>query len=222
MKESSLDLILDDHSKLKNGLYLVLKRSADILISGISLLLLWPIFLIVALMIKLDSKGVIIFKQKRIGKNGKSIYIYKFRTMIPNADAVLEKMMKENSDIYREYTINKKLKHDPRVTKIGNFLRKTSLDELPQLLNILIGDMSIVGPRPYLHREIEDMQPYYEEIIKMTPGLTGLWQVSGRNDITFKERCKLDSKYYHSRGIKQDVIIVIKTFAVVFLKKGAR
>lgn len=223
MNGTSMTTVMDEEQvKSKRYFYLTIKRLFDIIVSGISLILLSPLFLIIGIMIKMDSKGKVIFKQKRIGKHGEPIYIYKFRTMIPNAEEVLEKMLKENPDIYKEYTTNKKLKNDPRVTKFGNILRKTSLDELPQLLNILNGDMSIVGPRPYLHREIKDMDDYYNDIIQMTPGLTGLWQVSGRSDVGFLDRCKLDSEYYHKRGIKKDLEIMFKTVGVVFLKKGAR
>lgn len=223
MNGTSMTTVMDEEQvKSKRYFYLTIKRLFDIIVSGISLILLSPLFLIIGIMIKMDSKGKVIFKQKRIGKHGEPIYIYKFRTMIPNAEEVLEKMLKENPDIYKEYTTNKKLKNDPRVTKFGNILRKTSLDELPQLLNILNGDMSIVGPRPYLYREIKDMDDYYNDIIQMTPGLTGLWQVSGRSDVSFLARCKLDSEYYHKRGIKKDLEIMFKTVGVVFLKKGAR
>ena len=223
MNGTSMTTVMDEEQvKSKRYFYLTIKRLFDIIVSGISLILLSPLFLIIGIMIKMDSKGKVIFKQKRIGKHGEPIYIYKFRTMIPNAEEVLEKMLKENPDIYKEYTTNKKLKNDPRVTKFGNILRKTSLDELPQLLNILNGDMNIVGPRPYLYREIKDMDDYYNDIIQMTPGLTGLWQVSGRSDVSFLARCKLDSEYYHKRGIKKDLEIMFKTVGVVFLKKGAR
>lgn len=208
--------------KKSDILYRFVKRTFDILISGLSIILLSPLFLVIAILIRIDSKGPAIFKQKRIGKNGQAIYIYKFRSMILNADEVLEELMKENADIRNEYLTNKKLHNDPRITKVGNILRKTSLDELPQLLNIFNGDMSFVGPRPYLYREIEDMQLYYENIIKMTPGLTGLWQVSGRSDIGFKERCELDTKYYQIRNLKTDIKIILKTFEVVLLRKGAR
>ena len=203
-------------------IYNVIKRVFDIILSFISIILLRPLFLLIAVLIKLDSKGPAIFKQKRIGLNGQAIYIYKFRSMIINAEDELERLMKENEDIRNEYLTNKKLKNDPRITKVGNLIRKTSLDEIPQLINILIGDMSFVGPRPYLYREIDDMGSYYNNIIKMTPGLTGLWQVSGRSDVSFKCRCELDNVYYQTRSIKTDIKILIKTFEVVLLKKGAK
>ena len=129
-------------------IYNVIKRVFDIILSFISIILLSPLFLLIAVLIKLDSKGPAIFKQKRIGLNGQAIYIYKFRSMIINAEDELERLMKENEDIRNEYLTNKKLKNDPRITKVGNLIRKTSLDEIPQLINILIGDMSFVGPRP--------------------------------------------------------------------------
>lgn len=201
--------------------YNTVKRLFDLVVSGLSLILLSPVFLIIALAVKLDSKGKVIFKQERIGKNGKPIYIYKFRSMIVNAEEELERLMRENENIRNEYMINKKLKNDPRVTRIGRFLRKTSLDELPQLLNIFMGDMTFVGPRPYLYRESNDMKPYYNHIISMTPGLTGLWQVSGRSDLTFTRRCRLDNQYYYNRGLKQDLIILIKTVKVVLFGNGA-
>lgn len=203
-------------------LYYAVKRIFDIIISITALIVLSPLLLVIAILIKLDSKGSVIFKQERIGKNGKPIYIYKFRSMIPNADEVLEQLMKTDKSIKEEYQINKKLENDPRVTRVGKFNRKFSMDELPQFINIMLGDMSFVGPRPYLYREKKDMDPYYYNIIKMTPGLTGLWQVSGRSNTTFKNRCRLDNKYYEIRSLKTDFIIILKTFEVVFYKKGAK
>ncbi len=202
--------------------YNAVKRLFDIIVSIIALVILSPMLIIIAIMIKLDSKGKVIFKQERIGKNGRPIYIYKFRTMIPDAEEVLKKLLKEDSKIRKEYSINKKISNDPRVTKIGKLLRRTSLDEVPQFLNILLGDMSFVGPRPYLYREIKDMGKYYQNIVKMTPGLTGLWQVSGRNNIEFKNRCVLDNKYHEIRGFKTDLMIIVKTFEVVIFGRGAK
>lgn len=205
---------------IRRKTYLLTKRVFDILVSGFCLVILSPVFLLICALIKLDSKGPAIFKQKRIGKNGQPIYIYKFRSMIDNAEEVLEQLMEENENIKDEYLTNKKLKDDPRITRVGKIIRRSSLDELPQLLNILKGDMTLVGPRPYLYREVEDMT-YYDNITKMTPGLTGLWQVSGRSDISFRRRCKLDNEYYQTRGILTDIKIIFKTIQVVVLKKGA-
>ena len=201
-------------------IYNFTKRSFDIVVSFISLILLSPLFLITVILIRKDSKGKAIFKQKRIGKNGNPIYIYKFRSMILNAEEELERLMKENPKIKEEYLKNKKLKDDPRITKVGKVIRKTSIDELPQLINILKGDMSFVGPRPYLYREIPDMDGFYDTIITMKPGLTGLWQVSGRSDVSFEAR--LDKEYSIKRSLMYDLKILFKTFKVVFLKKGAK
>lgn len=208
--------------KKKRVFYFGLKRLFDIIVSFVSLIILLPLFIIVSILIKIDSQGPIILKQVRIGKHGKPFVIYKFRSMIDNAEQQLAILMKENKEIAEEYSKNKKLKNDPRITKIGKIIRKTSIDELPQLINVLKGEMSIVGPRPYFYGEVPDMGGYYNYIRKMTPGLTGLWQVSGRSDCSFIARCKLDAKYYQIRNIKVDLNIIFKTFKVVFLRKGAK
>lgn len=221
MNEASIKTIEKVEFNIRHKAYLVIKRVMDVLLSMIALFLLSPVFLILIILIKIDSKGPAIFKQKRIGKNGQPIYIYKFRSMVDHAEDVLEQLMNENENIREEYLTNKKLENDPRITRIGSFMRKTSLDELPQLINILKGDMTIVGPRPYLYREIEDMI-FYENIIKMTPGLTGLWQVSGRSNIGFKYRCELDNEYYKNRSLKTDIKIILKTVITVVKKDGAK
>ena len=223
MYDEFLSLTLEEGKKgHKNYLYLGLKRLFDVIVSEIMIILLLPVFLIVSILIKLDSKGPVFLKQTRIGKDGRPIRIYKFRSMVDHAEDVLEEMMKNDPKIYKEYTTNKKLKNDPRVTRIGKIIRKTSIDELPQLLNIFNGDMTFVGPRPYLPREQMDMGGYYNYIIKMTPGLTGLWQVSGRSDCGFKDRLKLDAKYYHNRSLKNDLKIMFQTISVVVIGKGAK
>lgn len=153
----------------------------------------------------------VFFKQKRIGKNGKEFTIYKFRTMVPNAEQILDELMEKDPAIREEYTKNKKLKNDPRITKAGNFLRKTSLDEFPQFINVLKGDMSLIGPRPYLPREKEDMGIYYDIIIKMKPGLTGMWQTHGRSDVDFEDRLALDEYYYRNYNLWLDVTLLAKT-----------
>lgn len=203
-------------------MYLVTKRLFDIIISLIGLIILLPIFLIIVIAIKLDSKGPAIFTQDRIGLNGKLFKFYKFRSMVIDADKVLFEMLEKDTEIAREYKKNKKLENDPRITRVGKFIRKFSIDELPQLLNVLKGDMSLIGNRPYLPREMEDMGNYYEKIITSKPGLTGLWQVSGRNDITFKERLKIESKYSEIMSIGLDVQIFFKTFKAVFGRNGAK
>jgi Undecaprenyl-phosphate galactose phosphotransferase WbaP len=189
-------------------------------------LLITPIFLFLHLfifcLIKLDSKGSVFFKQKRIGKDGKIFVCYKYRTMYENGEEILKEYLKrhpEEKDYYEKYH---KYKNDPRITKIGRFLRSTSLDELPQIINILKGEMSFVGPRPYLPKEIIKLKDYKDFIFKVKPGLTGLWQVSGRNNLTFKERMELDKWYIKNWSLWMDFIILIKTFKVVILRIGAK
>ena len=161
------------------------------------------------------------FTQKRIGKDGKLFEIYKFRTMVPDADKKLFELLDKDEKAREEYKVNKKLKHDPRITKVGNFLRKTSIDELPQLINVLKGDMSLVGPRPYLPREKEDMGDYYNTIIESKPGITGLWQVSGRSNTTFEDRLEFDKEYTENKGFLYDMGLLTKTVGVVIHKDGA-
>jgi len=203
-------------------IYLFFKRIFDIVISLVGLIFLFPIFLITIIAIRIDSKGKAIFTQYRIGVNGKLFKLYKFRSMVLNADKVLFEMLENDAEIAKEYKKNKKLENDPRITRVGKFIRKFSIDELPQLLNVLKGDMSLIGNRPYLPREIEDMGKYYDDIITSKPGLTGLWQVSGRNDISFKERLKIEAKYSEIMNAGLDVEIFFKTFKAVFGRNGAK
>ena len=201
--------------------YSFLKRTVDITASATALLLLSPVFLVTSLAIRKDSDGPAMFTQKRIGKDGKLFEIYKFRTMVPDADKKLFEMLEKDENAREEYKLNKKLKHDPRITKVGNFLRKTSIDELPQLINVLKGDMSLVGPRPYLPREIKDMGEYYDTIIESKPGITGLWQVSGRSNTTFEQRLEFDKEYTENKGFLYDMGLLTKTVGVVVKKNGA-
>lgn len=197
------------------------KRLIDIIAGIIGCILLIPITIVLKIIfLKNGDKEPLIFTQVRIGKNGKPIKIFKYRSMIPNAEQVLEELMKKDNNIKQEYLKNKKLQNDPRITHIGKKLRETSLDELPQLINVLKGEMSLVGPRPYLFREVEDMI-YYDDIIKCKPGLTGMWQVSGRSDIGFKERCHLDEYYYRNWAFWLDFTILIKTIKIVLYGNGA-
>lgn len=200
--------------------YLVLKRIFDIIISTISLFLLSPLFIIIIILIKKEDKGIAMYSQERIGKNGKIFNLYKFRSMVSNADEALNELL-EDPKLKKEYKKNKKLSNDPRVTKIGNILRKTSLDELPQLINVLRGEMSLIGNRPYLPREKKNMGKYYNDIVKTKPGITGYWQVNGRSQTTFQERCKLERYYSNNMSISLDIKIFFKTFYVVLAKKGA-
>ena len=217
--------VLSDNSSivaLKNRTYNFIKRVFDILFSLIGLIALIPCIIIIKIanMLTKDFNSVF-YTQDRIGKNGKIFKLYKFRSMIPNADKVLEEMLKEDNEITREYKLNKKLKNDPRISKVGKVIRKLSIDELPQVINILKGDMSLIGNRPYLPREKKDMGKYYKEIINTRPGLTGYWQVNGRSATTFKDRLKLESYYSKHCGLKMDIKIFFKTFKVVLFKDGA-
>lgn len=204
-------------------LYTISKRIFDIIISLIGVVIFIPFLIIIKVLYLLtgDTKPII-FRQDRIGKNGQAIKIYKFRTMVVNAEELLEQMMNQDPKIKEEYLTNKKLKNDPRLTKIGKHLRKLSIDEFPQFINILKGDMSVVGPRPYLFREKEDMGFYFNYVIKSKPGLTGIWQVSGRSNTTFEKRLKLDKYYENNKGIKLDLEIFLKTFYKVLKKEGSR
>lgn len=198
------------------------KRFIDILAGLAGVVTLLPLFIYVKYKyVKSGDHNSIIFSQYRIGKNGKLIKIYKFRSMVPNAEAVLEKLMAEDPKIKEEYLTNKKLKDDPRITPVGHFLRKTSLDEWPQFINVLKGEMSFIGPRPYLPREKEDMGQYYDSIIKLKPGVTGMWQANGRSDVEFSYRCKLDDYYYHNWSIWLDFTIMYKTVKSVVYGKGS-
>ena len=208
--------------KFKRVIYLGTKRLFDLFVSMIGLILLIPIAIIVkiAYMLHGDFTSVI-FTQDRIGKNGKLFKFYKFRSMVPNADEILFKALAEDEKLREEYSMNKKLKNDPRITKVGKAIRKLSIDELPQMINIFLGDMSLIGNRPYLPREKKDMGTYYDDIVKTKPGLTGWWQVSGRNNVSFKDRLRLEQYYSNHSGFKIDTKIFFKTFKVVLHGKGA-
>lgn len=200
----------------------VIKRLIDIIASIFGILLLMPIAVYVRC--KNHKNGdydSIFFSQERIGLDGKPIKIYKFRTMIPNAEQVLEELMEKDASIKEEYLKNKKLQNDPRITEAGHFLRKSSLDEFPQFINVLKGEMSLVGPRPYLFREKDDMGVYYNSVIQCKPGITGMWQANGRSDVGFEDRCKLDDYYYRNWNLSLDMIILYKTVKSVFYGKGA-
>lgn len=200
----------------------IIKRIIDIVAALFGMLLLLPIALFVRYKNRKNGDyNSIIFRQDRIGLDGKPIKIYKFRTMVPNAEQVLEELMEKDPEIKKEYLTNKKLQNDPRITEAGHFLRKSSLDEFPQFINVLKGEMSLVGPRPYLFREKEDMGIYYDSVIKCKPGITGMWQANGRSDVGFEDRCKLDDYYYKNWTLSLDMIIIYKTIKSVLYGKGA-
>lgn len=212
------EVILKEKNRV---IYNVIKRIFDFVLSLFAIIVLSPIFLIIAIIVRIDSKGPAFYVQKRIGLNGKLFKIYKFRTMVVGADKKLRKYLEENPEALEEYEKYKKLNDDPRTTKIGMFLRKTSLDELPQLINILKGEMSIVGPRPYLLKEKKDMGKYYDSIITCKPGLTCIWQVSGRSNLSFQQRLDLDMEYLNKRSLKLDIVLILKTFYKIFKSEGA-
>ncbi|MEK4607254.1 sugar transferase [Geobacillus sp. FSL W8-1251] len=198
--------------------YLIAKRIMDICGALIGLICLSWLFLIVALLIKLeDPKGPVFFRQVRVGKNGKEFYMYKFRSMVTNAEELLESLLHLNEVTGAMF----KMKEDPRVTKIGKFIRKTSIDELPQLWNVLKGEMSLVGPRPPLPREVAQYTEYDKQRLLVTPGCTGLWQVSGRNDLGFDEMVELDLKYIRERSLLYDIKIIFKTIKIMIRPNSA-
>ena len=209
-----------EKSKLKA--YDFIKRTIDIIVGIIGCILLIPLTVVVKIINTVNKEeGTIFYVQKRIGKNGKEFKLYKYRTMVKQADRKLRKLLKENEELRIEYETNKKMKNDPRITKAGKILRKTSLDEFPQFINILKGEMSLVGNRPYLIREKKDMGKYYKYIVKTKPGLTGLWQTSGRSNISFKERLEIEKEYSEKYSMMLDLKIFFKSFAVVIFKQGA-
>lgn len=214
--------VLKEKVSLKELGYRFIKRTFDIVCGLIGVICLIPMALIIKITYMCSGDFyTIILTQNRIGKNGKEFKFYKFRSMIPFADDALFKLLKEDKEAAKEYKKNKKLKHDPRITKIGKIIRKLSIDELPQLINVLKGDMSIIGNRPYLPREKEDMAEYYESIIKTKPGITGYWQVNGRSNTTFKERLELEKYYSENYSLLLDIKIFLKTFKVVLFGKDA-
>lgn len=229
MECTSLLVIPQPYSRIRNLIksirrysYLGIKRAFDIICSIIGLVFLLPIMVTVKISYMLTGDfESIIFIQKRIGQNGKRFKFYKFRTMVPNADRVLKEILKKDKKAAKHYKENKKLKNDPRITKMGKFLRKSSLDELPQMICVLKGDMSIIGNRPYLFREKIDMGDDYNSIVSTRPGLTGWWQVSGRSKTTFAQRLRLERYYSEHQSLKLDIKIFFLTFSVVLFGKGA-
>ena len=214
-------LILEVKNNLAQRRNRLFKRIFDVTATVIGGILILPVALIAAILIYLDSPGPIVFGHKRVGQGGKEFPCYKFRSMVPNAQEALEIYLKENPEAREEWERDFKLKDDPRVTKIGKFLRKTSLDELPQLWNVLIGDMSLVGPRPIVRAEVEKYGEYINDFYLVPPGITGVWQVSGRSDTTYEERVLMDSWYVHNWSVWIDIVYLVKTVFAVIKSKGA-
>lgn len=198
--------------------YLLFKRVFDILCAIIGLLILSILFFIIGFLIKLEDKqGSVFFKQMRIGKDGKPFEMYKFRSMVSNAEDLKASLMDKNEATGPVF----KIKDDPRVTRIGKFIRKTSIDELPQLINVIKGEMSLVGPRPSLPQEVAAYSPYERQRLKVVPGITCYWQVGGRSNLSFMEWVELDLKYIRERNLFIDFKLIIKTFFVLFGSKDA-
>ena len=201
----------------KQKKYLLLKRGVDIVLSG-GAIVVSPILGLLALAIKLDSPGPVLFKQKRVGKDKELFEIYKFRTMVENAEDLIKQFTPEQME---EFKTNFKLENDPRITKIGKFLRKTSLDELPQLLNIIKGDLSIIGPRPVVTEELQKYGVNMEKFLSVTPGLTGYWAANGRSTTTYEQRMEMELYYVDNISFKLDLKIFFKTILSVIKKEGA-
>ena len=202
----------------KNIPYRIVKRTADVTLSAIAMVLLLPILAIIAIAIKLDSKGPVFFKHTRIGKDGKIIKIYKFRSMVDNAEDLIKKFTPEQMKEYKE---NYKLTDDPRITKVGKILRKTSLDELPQLINIFKGDLSIIGPRPVVADELKKYGPNIDKFLSVTPGLTGFWAANGRSCTTYEQRMQMELFYVDNLSFKMDAKVFFKTIESVVSGRGA-
>lgn len=199
--------------------YLIAKRIFDVVSCLVGLIVLSPIFLLTAIAIKIeDPKGKVFYSHYRIGKGGVQIPVYKFRSMFSNSAELFERFTPEQKAEFEEF---QKLKNDPRITKVGKIIRKTSIDELPQLVNVLKGEMSVVGPRPIIQKELDRYEEYQDAYLSVLPGLTGMWQAYGRSNLTFRERIMMDVKYVENRSMKLDLIILCQTIKVVLLGEGA-
>ena len=213
----------DSRKKRTLKVYKLIKKLFDILFSLFILIAFFPLFMIIALLIKLSSRGPIFFLQERVGKNNIPFKCIKFRTMHPEAKDILQNILKKDNKIKKEFEETHKIKNDPRITTIGKLLRKTSLDELPQFINVLRNEMSIVGPRPIVKAEKKKYGKNFKKLLSIKPGITGLWQVSGRNNLTYKKRVSLDLNYVKNYNLLMDIRILIRTFGVILfpLDKGA-
>lgn len=197
------------------------ERALDVTVALLALFFFLPLILLVALVIKLDTRGPLLFRHMRIGRGGEVFACLKFRTMVVNGDELLTEKLATCEYARMEWQSDFKLRNDPRVTRLGRFLRKASIDELPQLINVLRGEMSIVGPRPIVEEEIDRYGDYFEDYCSVRPGLTGLWQISGRNDVSYEERVRLDTRYARTKSLKSDVAIIAKTVPAVLRVRGS-
>lgn len=199
----------------------VAKRVFDLCFSLVLLLLLSPLFVSLAVAIRLSSHGRALYVQPRLGRGGKVFKCYKFRTMYLDADKRLDEILSSNPPLKKEWTQNQKLKNDPRIFSLGKWLRRTSLDELPQFWNVVKGDLSVVGPRPYMIFQRKDLGPLASKILSVRPGITGLWQTSGRSHKTYHERILLDAQYIEKRSFSYDLILILKTIPLIIFPKDA-
>ena len=198
-----------------------LKRALDLAATVVGGIFVLPLIAALALLVRLESRGPIFYSDKRMGRDGELFSCVKFRTMVPDAESLLHGLLAENEEAREEYLKYHKLRNDPRVTSVGRFLRKTSLDELPQLWNVLRGEMSLVGPRPYLPRESGDIGVTQDEILRVTPGITGPWQVAGRNRSAFEERVEMDVSYVADWSVWLDIVLLVRTSVCVLFSRGA-
>ncbi|MFO7914272.1 MAG: sugar transferase [Candidatus Krumholzibacteriales bacterium] len=215
-QEDSIAL-LSDYNIRQSRFYLITKRALDLIVASLIVLMVLPLVPVIVLLIKMDSKGPVLFRQKRVGKNGKVFELFKFRSMVDGAEKALDSLRPLSN---REGPIFK-IEEDPRITRVGRFLRRSSLDELPQIINVLKGDMTIVGPRPNLPSEVAQYLPWQRTRLLVRPGITCFWQVTGRSHIGFQEWMRLDLEYIRKRSIKTDLKIIFKTFPAVIARKGA-
>ena len=224
VQPNGLELVVSHEVDERNQVSLRLqrfgKRAMDVLASGAALLLLSPVMVTIALLVKRDG-GPAFFGHARLGKNGETFKCLKFRSMIHNSQEVLARHLAENPEARAEWEADHKLKNDPRVTRFGSFLRKSSLDELPQLINVLKGEMSLVGPRPIVSAEVVKYDRAIAHYYSVTPGITGLWQISGRNDVSYDQRVMLDSFYVRNWSLWRDIAIMLKTLPAMMKRSGA-
>lgn len=217
-----VDILYKERTITKQNIYFAFKRIFDVLVSLIGMVFLIPLIIMVKVLYILNGDfEPIMFKHKRIGRDDKIFYMYKFRTMVPNAEEKLKELLK-NPEIKKEWKENHKLENDPRITKVGKFLRKSSLDEVPQVINILIGDMSLIGPRPMIGEEVDDYKENKSLLLSIRPGLTGWWACNGRSNISSEERKKLELYYVSNCNIKLDIKIIFMTIIKVIKRDGAK
>jgi len=208
-------------NNLASRINVISKRAFDIIVGSLLILLLAPLLLLLVILIRIESPGAALFAHRRLGKNGVPFNCYKFRSMVMNAQELLPQLLEDNPELQEEWNRDFKLKHDPRVTRIGRILRQTSLDEIPQLINVLKGEMSLVGPRPIIAEEMERFGDAARDYMMVLPGITGLWQVSGRSDIDYQERVLMESWYVRNWSLWLDISLLFRTIGIVVNRKGA-